>query len=583
MSLARLSVENLHSGGLIERRASRIVRVVAALTVAAVLSSASAASAAATVFTWGNVGSDWGAGGNWTPVGPPTGGTAVAQFTSASYSFQPTLVSASQTVGGIWDTGAGAVTIGASSNFALTLTGTTVNGHTTTGVEVDAGAGALTINCPVTLSATQVWINNSANPLTVGNTVNCGSQGITLNMTGSGSLVLAGSIGNMSNTLNNIFANVTISGTVSAGKVLFLGDASAPLTSATTSIAPGGLINLLSGNSNLPISSNLVVNGGTVQNVSATTSDTVGIGWSSGQAGVLTINSGLVNFAGVTVNFGHARAGTLNLNGGTYVISTEPTAGSGTLNFNGGMLQLNGSIATFVPTALALDVGNGGANFNVQGFGTNINVPLTATGSGGLSVFGTSAGTLGLSANNTYTGPTTINGGLVAIAGAGNLGAGNVLTLNGGRIDLGGTTPVVTAVNITAAAANGNTIQNGTLNGTSYNASNTSGNAVVAANLSGTGGLTMSGASGQLTLTVPSQFSGATNVTGGTLTLNAVGSNSGALPSTSAVTVGPGATLAAQGGASIGSGLTLAAGANLNLSDGSATTFFTVNGGLNTN
>ena len=76
----------------------------------------------------------------------------------------------------------------------------------------------------------------------------------------------------------------------------------------------------------------------------------------------MTINSGLVNFAGVTVNFGHAVAGTLNLNGGTYVMSTEPTSGSGTMNLNGGTLQLNGSIATFAPYAITLKVGNGGTS-----------------------------------------------------------------------------------------------------------------------------------------------------------------------------------------------------------------------------
>ncbi len=441
----------------------------------------------------------------------------------------------------------------------------------------------MTINCPIIMSSAQQWINNSANPITINGTINGGGNSMTLNTVGSGSLVLAGSVGNMF-AGNNNFGNVTITGTVAAGKVLFLGyDSLAANSSGTTTIAAGGLLNLLSGNTNLPITSNVVVNGGTIQNVSATTADTVGIGWTANQAGVLTINSGLVNFAGVTVNFGHARAGTLNLNGGTYIMSTEPTAGSGTMNLNGGTLQLNGSIATFAPAAITLNAGNGGANFNVQGFGTNITSPLKGTAGGGLSVYGTSSGTLGLSASNTYAGATQINGGLVAITGAGNLGIGAALTMNGGRIDLGGTTPAVTAVNITAAAANGNTIQNRTLNGTSYTASNAAGNAVVAANLSGTSGLTMSGTGGQLTLTVPSQFTGATNVTGGTLVLNSIGANTGSLPSTSGVTVGPGATLAAQGGASIGSGLTLAAGANLNLSDGSATTFFTVNGSLGLN
>ena len=174
------------------------------------------------------------------------------------------------------------------------------------------------------------------------------------------------------------------------------------------------MLNLLSGNTNVGLASYVFVNGGTIQNVSAGTADIFGIGWVAGEAGVMTINSGLVNLSGVNVNFDHAVPGTLNLNGGTYIINNEPT-GTGTYNFNGGTLQLNGNVSTFVPSTFTLNVGDGGANINLNGFSTNITQTLNGSGSGGLTVYGTSTGTLTLSGNNNYTGPTQINGGVVDV------------------------------------------------------------------------------------------------------------------------------------------------------------------------
>ena len=557
------------------------------LAVAALCCIPSGASAA-TVFTWANVASDWGAAGDWSPAGPPTGGTAVAQFTNSSYSFQPALVSASQSLGGIWDTGAGNVTIAASSNFALTLSGTTINGHGATGLELDAGAGSLTINSPVTMGAQQVWNNYSANPITVNGTVNWGAfSNAMLNASGSGALVIAGSLGNIG-TGNNYLGGVTVTGTVALGKVQFIGYGNTTV-SETSTIAAGGMLNLSQGETNLAVTNYLVVNGGTIQNAGTTTNISIGIGWTNtvaggGTAAALTINSGLVNFTGQTnVNFGHAVTGTLNLNGGTYIMSAAPTdAGhAGIFNFNGGTLQLNGNVTTFAPSTFALNVGNGGAILNLNGHSTNITQALNGVGTGGLTVYNTSAGTMTLSGNNTYTGPTQINGGLVALSGAGNLGNGGALTMNGGRVDLGGSSLTVSAVSITAAGGGGNTIQNGTLTAPSYAISNSAGNAIISAGLSGgAGGLTMSGTGGQVTLTASSPYTGATNVTGGTLVLNSAGANTGSLPNTSSVTIGSGAGLAAQGATSIGSSLSLAAGAKLDLSDGSATTNFMVNGNL---
>ncbi len=646
-----LTREYLLSECMVHGQTRWFVRIAFALAAAAVLAPASSASAAATVFTWGNVGSDWGAAGNWSPLGPPTGGTAVAQFTSPSYSFQPTLVSTSQTLGGIWDNGAGTVTIGATSPFALTLSGTTVNGNATTGIELDSGAGALTINCPVIMGSNQSWINNSANPLTMNGTLNGGGKSITLNTTGSGSLVVTGSVGNFF-AGNNNFGNVMFTGTANAGQVLFLGLSSSVTagTATTTTIGPGGLLNLVSGNTNMPISNFVVVNGGTIQNVSATTSDTVGIGWSGGQAGTFTLNSGLVNFAGVTVNFGHAVAGTLNLNGGTYIISTEPTSGSGKYNFNGGTLQLNGSIATFAPAAIALNVGDGGANINLHGFNTTITQKLAGTGSGGLTVLSPGGGgTLTLTATESYTGPTTVLGGTLLVtnsavgtAGVSILPQNSNLSVSNGKVSLAGNQSSYTFNDLTAGTTTlnsggvlsadqttNNTINlymlvmnGGTLAATQPPASNNqhftinnqiyatgAAPSLISASIGDTGGgltvdvapgsqLTLSGTladtgpaslnkvdNGTLVITSPQNlYTGSTTVSGGTLTVDATGTNTGALGAT-AVNVASGAAFVARGNTSIGAppgsggSLGAAGGASLDLRDGQVNTL-TVNGNL---
>ena len=616
---------------------------------AAALSFASSASAAVSVFTWGNVGTDWGVASDWSPAGPPTGGTAVAQFTSPLYNFQPTLVSASQSLGAIWDNGGGAVTIGSNSPYALSLSGTTVNGNLTTGLELDSGAGALTINCPITMSAAKQWINNSPNPLTMNGTLNGGGQSMTLNTVGSGTLVLAGSVGNMF-AGNNNFGNVTLTGTAAAGKVLFLGLATSPLSSGTTTIAAGGLLNLLSGNTNLPISSYVVVNGGTIQNVSATTADLVGIGWSAGLAGVLTINSGLVNFAGVEVSFAHAVKGTINLNGGTYIINAEPAAvgGAGAVfNFNGGTLQLNGSLAALSSGATTLNVGNGGANFNLHGFNTSIPQKLVGTGSGGLTVLSPGGGgTLTLTATEGYTGPTTVLGGTllvtnsaVSAAGASILPQNSNLTVSNGKVSLAGNQGASYAFNdLTAGTATLNSggvlsadqtannttnlytlvMNGGTLAATQAPATNNqhftinnqvlatgAAPSVISASIGDTGGgltvdvapgsqLTLSGTladtgpvslnkvnNGTLVITSPqNSYNGSTTVSGGTLTVDATGTNTGALGAT-AVNVASSASFVARGNTSIASGgsLGIAGGASLDLRDGLVNTL-TVNGNL---
>jgi hypothetical protein len=136
--------------------------------------------ASAAVSTW-QVSSNWG--------GTVPGSGDVAAFPAASYSATastPTLSSPAN-LGGIWDTGAGAVTVAGS---AITLFGTAINGNVPIGIELDASAGPLAINAPLVVQNNQQWINNSLNSITVNGNIS-GTGNLTI--LGSGILTLTGS------------------------------------------------------------------------------------------------------------------------------------------------------------------------------------------------------------------------------------------------------------------------------------------------------------------------------------------------------------------------------------------------------
>jgi autotransporter-associated beta strand protein len=139
--------------------------------------------APAATLTWSDSGADWSTPSNWGGSLPGPGDTAL--FNAASYAFQPSL-SSTASLGGVWDTGGGALAIGGN---ALTLLGTTINGNPGAGIELDSGGGPLTINAPLVLQNDQQWINNSASPLTVNGDIS-GAGGLT--KLGSGILTLTG-------------------------------------------------------------------------------------------------------------------------------------------------------------------------------------------------------------------------------------------------------------------------------------------------------------------------------------------------------------------------------------------------------
>ncbi len=189
--------------------------------------------------------------------------------------------------------------------------------------------------------------------------------------------------------------------------------------------------------------------------------------------------------------------------------------GGGIFLYQGAALNIAGS--TFTSNTVqggAPGLGAGSISTGGQGLGQDIftygsavvfngssitTVPDTIAGTGSVVVSGT--GSVTLSAVNTYSGGTTLSGGLLAIGNDNNMGTGN-LTFDGGTL--------FTTAGITSSKGISVTGNGGTFNGNGFNST-------LSGAITGTGLLGVRG-SGALTLSGNnSSFSGGLSVTGGTL------------------------------------------------------------------
>lgn len=138
---------------------------------------------------------------------------------------------------------------------------------------------------------------------------------------------------------------------------------------------------------------------------------------SLGGNGTLTVNGGTIsNNTSVWLGENSTGRGTLNLNGGLVqalqVSRAATTGASAIVNFNGGTLQATTNQANFLLVDQAL-VQNGGAVIDDGGYSVGLTQGLLNGGSGGLTKTG--AGTVNLSATNTYAGATTVNAGTLRL------------------------------------------------------------------------------------------------------------------------------------------------------------------------
>ena len=214
---------------------------------------------------------------------------------------------------------------------------------------------------------------------------------------------------------------------------------------------------------------------------------------------------------------------------GTLSAASDASLGdaAGALTFNGGILQVTG--ATFTSTARMINWGAGGGGFDIASSANTFAVSQTLSGPGGLTKLG--AGTLTLSATNTYRGVTTVSTGTLQAGAADAFGSNSAVTVAAGATL--GLNDYSQSIGSLAGAGNV-TLGSGTLTAGGDNASTT-----FSGTISGSGGLTKQGA-GTTTLSGTNTYTGATTVSGGTLEVN------GAIASSN-VTVNPGATLSGTG------------------------------------
>ncbi|NBR69571.1 MAG: PEP-CTERM sorting domain-containing protein [Verrucomicrobia bacterium] len=230
----------------------------------------------------------------------------------------------------------------------------------------------------------------------------------------------------------------------------------------------------------------LEVNGGTVNSYNhQIIVGEVGTGYMAMKGGYA------YTYQGVSLSGNSGSSGTLYLNGGTLEAGAIwKGGGSGYLSLNGGTLKATQNSWDFISGLNSANIDGGGAVIDNNGKGIGIN--QTLTGNGGLYLYGNNWTTL--RQNNTFSGDTVVNGGVLQFYDNGSLynngtAAGNIYVQNGaslyfnkqdvfGNADTGSSSPV-------RITLNGGTINNGgvfnnlanlTMNGGNLNASGGSAN-----------------------------------------------------------------------------------------------------------
>ena len=369
-----------------------------------------------------------------------------------------------------------------------------------------------------------------------------GSFSDRLNVNGAQELIYSSAEGNTTYT----FDRGVVIGSGAAGSGTFR------ITGGSFSTAGAGVAVL----GNTGNTGTMIIDGGSY--TGSTAGFSIGLG---GGNGILTLNSGSATIPTLLLN---SSSGTINLNGGTLTLNTLTfTTGNNRINFNGGTYKMGAATAGFSGFNSA-NVQAGGAIFDTNGFDATIGQALLdAGGGGGLTKNG--AGTLTLTGSaNTFTGVTTINAGTLILNKAASTTsiAGNVvigdngtgsdtlrvsaneqiadtsvvsftsgLSGNSALLQLaGGVTETVGGITTTLAgrapvievssAGTGTLVVNDASNRT-YDGILRNGSGTLAFTKQGAGNLTLQNTGG----VVATNFSGATTISGGTLTL---GSTAGA-------------------------------------------------------
>ena len=324
-----------------------------------------------------------------------------------------------------------------------------------------AGTGTVNINTSGTINAnsTSVYSNHGGVSIIVGTSGGSGTLNLDAGTVNAAGIV---DVGSSFSGAQATQGTLNISGGVlnSEGdfRTAFAGSAGAQATVNLT----GGTLNVASATKRWMIlgrfdaaNSTVNVNGG---NLNLNTNTDIRFAQGGTGTHVINLNSGAITSYGgnqtglgagvVDLMQGNVAANnTFNLNGGELTIRqviSNQNSGTRTFNFNGGTLRATGN-ATGAGNASFFHLGTGNARANVRnggavidsnGFNVTVvqalvhsNIDGDNATDGGLTKLG--AGTLTLSAANTYTGATTISAGTLALAATGSIANSSSIIVNG--------------------------------------------------------------------------------------------------------------------------------------------------------
>ncbi len=410
----------------------------------------------AAVVTWTHTtASSWQTTGNWSTSALP-GSTDDARF-AANPTAKGTITLSANTAAGSIDmtTSPGALTFNSvTNNSTLTLNGasaadssdgvanTILVNNSAKGMTIANGASTTLTIALGNATNNIIDVQNASGGITItSNIIDGAGGGKELSATGAGTLVLSGSnsfsgglnvagaevdftavnslgTGDISNTGSRLATSGTFNGTIASNHINLGSSAGSQISiTGTNTITYNGVLqDLTSGGV-------LIKQGG----------GTLSLGGISTYTGGTTINNGTVQLTA-----GNNRLPT----GTTLTLGQTGSTNVGSLNLNGFNQQIAGLISGTTSTAIGTNTltSTSAATLTISGSDSYIYSDGTTASSGvitgSVAIVKSGTGTQTLGGSNSYSGPTTINGGALYINGK---VTGSAVSVNGGTLGGKGT------------------------------------------------------------------------------------------------------------------------------------------------